>query len=245
MGNVVLLELDKVTKSYASPGGGPSVPVLKEISLKVAQGESVAITGPSGSGKSTLLNLIGTLDRPTTGIIRFAGQDVSQRSDPELARLRNQVIGFIFQQHHLLPQCTALENVLVPTLPRLNRRRDRSEPRTRLEAQDRAEESPWAHGRRLLERLGLGARLDYRPGQLSGGERQRVALVRALINHPKMLLADEPTGALDQASADHLAELLVEVNREEKVTLILVTHALDLANRTQHQFRLRLGRLEE
>src|SRR5262249_34509948 len=159
--------------------------------------DSLAIIGPSGSGKSTLLNIIGTLDRPTLGTIQLDGQDLTALDDLALADLRNRQVGFIFQGHHLLPQCTVLENVLVPTLASKDRH-------LRSTAPDRA--------RGLLDRVGLGARLEHRPGQLSGGERQRVAVVRALINQPKLLLADEPTGALDRASAANLAQLLVDLN---------------------------------
>jgi lipoprotein-releasing system ATP-binding protein len=242
MENINLLELQEVGRSYLSPEGS-AVPVLEGISLEVRSGDSLAITGPSGSGKSTLLNLIGALDRPTTGRICLEGSDLSLKSDAELAGLRNREIGFVFQQHHLLPQCTALENVLIPTLPRVPAVPQATASSVPSGNRTRSREEARKQGCRLLERVGLGARLDYRPGQLSGGERQRVALVRALINQPRLLLADEPTGALDQASARQLADLLLELNREERVTLILVTHALDLAGRMQRQYALRQGRL--
>ena len=195
---------------------GVPVSVLSDVSLELARGESLAIIGPSGSGKSTLLNIIGTLDCATSGQVFLDGQDLSRLDELQLATVRNRQIGFIFQSHHLLPQCSVLENVLVPTLAS----KDAS---VRNGASARAQ--------KLLERVGLGPRLSHRPGQLSGGERQRVAVVRALINQPKLLLADEPTGALDRASALNLAQLLVELNREENVTLIVVTHALDLAHK--------------
>lgn len=223
-----MLELSNVTKSYESMDGGESVVVLKDISLQIHRGESVAIIGPSGSGKSTLLNIIGTLDRPTTGIVKLDGQDLGTLTDDELAAIRNRQIGFVFQAHHLLPQCTVWENVLVPTLAQKN-----AHPKN--DVCDRA--------MRLLKRVELARRLDHRPGQLSGGERQRVAVVRALINEPKLLLADEPTGALDRSSALNLAQLLIELNREEEVTLVVVTHALDLAQRMQRRFELRDGTL--
>ena len=184
--------------------------------------------GPSGSGKSTLLNIIGTLDDPTRGRVFLREQDLAQLDELQLAAVRNRQIGFIFQAHHLLPQCTVLENVLVPTLAS-------PESAQRKSAPERA--------RRLLDRVGLGGRIDHRPGQLSGGERQRVAVVRALINQPELLLADEPTGALDRAAAEELARLLIELNREERVTLILVTHAPDLAARMKRVFELQDGRL--
>ncbi|MBU6399259.1 MAG: ABC transporter ATP-binding protein [Verrucomicrobia bacterium] len=221
-----LLELVEVSKRYET--GAAPVTVLDQISLRVAAGESIAITGPSGSGKSTLLNIIGTLDRPTEGQVQLDGRDLSRLDDRQLAEVRGRQIGFVFQAHYLLPQCTVLENVLVPTL---------ACPQTNLG--DGAE----TRGRRLLERVGLGARLTHRPGQLSGGERQRVAVVRALINQPKLVLADEPTGALDHTSATALGRLLVELNREEHVTLIVVTHAASLAALMQRGLELRDGRL--
>jgi ABC-type lipoprotein export system ATPase subunit len=186
-----LLRLDRVTKTYAGGGGAESVSVLREVNLEVAPGQSVAIIGPSGSGKSTLLNIIGTLDRPSTGAVWLDGRDLSQLDDEALARVRNREIGFIFQLHHLLPQCTVLENVLVPTLAG-------GDEALRDGAGERA--------RQLLQRVGLGQRLSHRPGQLSGGERQRVAVVRALINRPKLVLADEPTGALDRFRPDQLRQ---------------------------------------
>lgn len=223
----MLLELINVAKRYDMPNGATNAPyVLKDVTLRVDSSESVAITGPSGSGKSTLLNIIGALDRPTDGRVLLDGRDLSQLKDDELATIRNRQIGFVFQLHHLLPQYTVLENVLVPTLASASRS-------TRDDAESRAH--------RLLERVGLRARLSYRPGQLSGGERQRVAVVRALINNPGMLLADEPTGSLDRAAADNLAQLLVELNREEGVTLIMVTHSLDLAGRMARVLELKDG----
>ena len=222
----MLLELTNVAKRYNLPDGANAPYVLRDVNLRVAPGESIAVTGPSGSGKSTLLNIIGALDRPTAGRVLLEGQDLSRLGDDGLSIVRNQQIGFIFQLHHLLPQYAALENVLVPTLA------SRS-PTPKDETEKRAQ--------RLLERVGLGNRLSYRPGRLSGGERQRVAVVRALINHPKLLLADEPTGSLDHTTADNLAQLLVELNSEEGVTLILVTHSLDLARRMSRVLEIRDG----
>jgi lipoprotein-releasing system ATP-binding protein len=219
-----------VSKSYDSLDGSQPIFVLKEVSIELEQGQSLAIVGPSGSGKSTLLNIIGTLDRPTQGQVWLDGQDVSTLDETQLAAVRNQRIGFVFQAHHLLPQCTVLENVLVPTLPLQDQKR-------RAGAEDRA--------RKLLDRVGLAPRLSHRPGQLSGGEKQRVAVVRAMINEPQLLLADEPTGALDRASARTLGQLLLDLNREEGVTLIVVTHALDLAKRMQRVLELRDGALAE
>jgi ABC-type lipoprotein export system ATPase subunit len=226
-----LLKLDQVTKTYAAGEGTRPVTVLRNLSTEFSAGESVAIIGPSGSGKSTLLNIIGALDSPDSGRVLFDGRDLSGLGEEELAGLRNLQIGFIFQAHHLLPQCTVLENILVPTLAdaRAGGRKRRADAEQR--------------GTRLLQRVGLGERLHHRPGQLSGGERQRVAVVRALINGPKLLLADEPTGALDRASALDLAQLLVELNREEKVTLLVVTHALNLAGQMGRVLELREGML--
>ena len=222
-----LLRLEKVTKNYVAAGATP-VAVLRDLSFNIEAGESVAIIGPSGSGKSTLLNIIGTLDQPTSGSVWLDGRDLSRLNEQQLAAVRNQQIGFVFQSHHLLPQCSVLENVLVPTIADIRGHAGGG-------AVDRAE--------KLLKRVGLSERLHHRPGQLSGGERQRVAVVRALINQPKLLLADEPTGALDRNSAQGLAQLLVELNREEQVTLIVVTHALDLARQMRRTLELCDGRL--
>jgi lipoprotein-releasing system ATP-binding protein len=226
--NAPILKLESVGKSYPSAGG--ELPILSGVSLELSAGESLAIVGPSGSGKSTLLNIVGTLDRPSTGRVVIDGQDVTGLDELALADLRNRKLGFVFQGHHLLPQCSVLENVLVPTLASKDRAARAAAP---------------ARARQLLERVGLGARLDHRPGQLSGGERQRVAVVRALINQPKLLLADEPTGALDRASAGNLAQLLIELNREQSVTLIVVTHALDLAAKMRQVLTIDSGRLVE
>ena len=225
-----LLKLQKVSKDYIAAEGAPPVRVLRDITLDLARGESLAIIGPSGCGKSTLLNLIGTLDRPTSGQVLLDGKDFSGLNDADLATLRNRQIGFIFQSHHLLPHCSVWENVLVPTLA------DRSFTTGMTEPPDQ-------RAQRLLQRVGLGERLHHRPSQLSGGERQRVAVVRALINQPPLLLADEPTGALDRASAEGLGQLLVDLNHEEGVTLIVVTHALDLARRMGRVMELRDGTL--
>lgn len=225
-----LLQLAEVSKRYGSPAGG-MLTILEGISLEVAAGESVAIVGPSGSGKSTLLHLIGTLDRPTSGTVRLDGQDLGALDEPALAAVRNRKIGFVFQAHYLLPQCTVLENVLVPTLA------------ARVPAAVPAAEAPAARAERLLARVGLAERLHHRPSQLSGGESQRVAVVRALINQPQLLLADEPTGSLDGASAEQLARLLAELNREERVTLIVVTHSQQLAQSLGRRLELKGGRL--
>jgi lipoprotein-releasing system ATP-binding protein len=222
------LQLRDVGKSYKSVQDAPPVVVLDGINLGIERGQSVAIVGPSGSGKSTLLNIIGTLDEPTRGQVLLEGEDIGKLDQRQLAATRNRKIGFVFQAHHLLPQCTVLENVLTPSVVC-------ADAALRQSAPERA--------RRLLERVGLGRRLDHRPGQLSGGERGRVAVVRALINQPRLLLADEPTGSLDRAAGEELARLLVELNREEQVTLIVVTHAPDLAQRMGLRFQLLDGRL--
>jgi len=224
-----LLALRNVSKHYATNGATENLPVLADISLEVARGETMAIVGPSGSGKSTLLQIIGTLDRATSGEVLLDGKNLAAFGDLQLAEVRNRQIGFVFQAHYLLPQCTVLENVLVPTLAAQKSENDGETSATRA--------------RQLLKRVGLGDRLHNRPGQLSGGERQRAAVVRALVNRPQLLLADEPTGALDHASATALGQLLEELNREEGVTLIVVTHALDLAKRMNRILELADGKL--
>jgi lipoprotein-releasing system ATP-binding protein len=235
---VPLLELAGVSKRFDPPAGTGSLVILEEISLEVRAGESVAVVGPSGSGKSTLLHLIGGLDRPSAGKVLLEGRDLGQLSEVQLAFVRNRLLGFVFQFHYLLPQCTVLENVLVPTLAGVGAESPGPNNPTRCE------ESPEERAIRLLKRLGLGERLDHRPGELSGGERQRVAVARALINQPRLLLADEPTGALDQASARELGRLLAELNREERVTLIVVTHSMELAAGMGRVFTLSGGRLQ-
>ena len=217
-----VLKLENVHKQYESADRDP-VPVLRGISLTVQRGDSLAIVGPSGSGKSTLLNILGSLDSPTRGSIRLDGEELAHLPEQKLAAIRSQKIGFVFQSHHLLPQCSVLENIIVPTLA----------------ATGRAPASALERAKQLLERVGLEHRVDHRPAQLSGGECQRVAVVRALINRPSLILADEPTGALDHSTAESLADLLVELNRDEHVTLIVVTHSEELAAKmgTTHQLQ--------
>jgi ABC-type lipoprotein export system ATPase subunit len=230
-----MLELINVAKSYPpcllskTERVAAGVCVLRDITLKVEDGQSIVIVGPSGSGKSTLLNIIGALDRPTSGEVLLDGRDFAKLDETELARIRNREIGFVFQLHHLLPQCTVLENVLVPTLAH-------KDNTLKKETRERAVN--------LLQRVGLEEHLLHRPGELSGGQRQRVAVVRALINSPKLLLADEPTGSLDADASKNIAELLVELNRSEKVTLIVVTHSLELAERIGQIWELRGGVLK-
>ena len=221
-----MLELVHVTKSFESPAETGSVCVLKDITMNVEEGESLVIIGPSGSGKSTLLNIIGALDRPTDGEVILDGKNLAVLNDDELAGIRNWKIGFVFQLHHLLPQCTVLENVLIPTLA------DKG-AFSREESQQRA-----IH---LLERVGLKNFLQYRPGELSGGQRQRVAVARALINKPKLLLADEPTGSLDKDASKNVADILVELNQAEKVTMVVVTHSFELAERFEKIMELNEG----
>ena len=225
--NAVVLRLENVYKQYESEDCSP-VKVLKGISLTVKRGNSIAIVGPSGCGKSTLLNILGSLDSPTSGNIQLDGQELANLSEPELATVRNQKIGFIFQSHHLLPQCSVLENVLVPTLA--------EKGKASFDAIERAKQ--------LLERSGLEHRLTHRPSQLSGGECQRVAVVRALINQPSLILADEPTGALDYSNAEAMTELLVNLNLEDQVTLIVVTHSTELAAKMGATYKLQNGIFE-
>jgi lipoprotein-releasing system ATP-binding protein len=222
----MLLEIQELTKSYRATDGTDAVAVLRELDMEVDAGESVSIIGPSGSGKSTILNIIGALDRADSGSVKVDGREVEKLTEANLATYRNTAVGFIFQLHHLLPQCTVLENVLVPTLAL---KRDNAAARLRAEE--------------LLAAVGLQHRLHHKPGQLSGGERQRAAVARALINQPKLLLADEPTGALDRDSAARLIDLLVELNTKQGITLIMVTHALELSRRMKRVLELRAGQL--
>jgi ABC-type lipoprotein export system ATPase subunit len=222
-----MVELVDVTKTYGHPGDPGSVSVLKGITLKIEQGGSIVIVGPSGCGKSTLLNIIGGLDHATSGQVLFDGRDLAGLKDDELARIRNREIGFVFQLHHLLPQCTVLENVLVPTLA------GKGHAGTRKEAES------------LLARVGLADRMSHRPGELSGGQRQRVAVARALINKPRLLLADEPTGSLDEGASQSIAELLAQLNRDDGVTLVVVTHSRELAARIGRVMELSGGILND
>lgn len=241
--STTLLQVRQLVKRYETGAG--SVSVLNGVSLQVDRGDSLAIVGPSGSGKSTLLQIIGTLDHSTGGSVELDGHDLSALGDDQLAQVRNREMGFIFQSHYLLPQCTAWENVVVPTLARNRGRESAHDQQLRPTSGGTGDESVDQRAERLLKRVGLGERMTHFPGQLSGGERQRVAVVRALINQPTLLLADEPTGALDRDSAESLGQLLVELNEEEHVTLILVTHSLQLAKRMKRGLRLEGGKLVE
>jgi predicted ABC-type transport system involved in lysophospholipase L1 biosynthesis ATPase subunit len=231
-----VLALRDVHKGYRSPDGLRLIPVLNGVNLEVAQGETLAVVGPSGSGKSTLLSLMGALEASDQGSVLLDGQALSRASERERARLRSRRIGFVFQSHHLLPQCSAWENVLVPTMAARRGRESR---------RDGAAEGVEARARRLLERVGLGDRLAHRPAELSGGECLRVAVARALVNRPGLLLADEPTGSLDERTAGELAELLVQVNAEEGTTLVVVTHSPALATLMGRRLQLRAGVLTE
>ncbi len=224
----MLLELQEVSKRYESPDGVEAVEIFSGLEFEAAEEDTVAIVGPSGSGKSTFLNLVGGLDRPSSGRILYNGADIFRFDERKLAEYHRQEVGFVFQLHHLLPQCTVFENVLVPTLTDKSRN-------ARSEYESRA--------RDLLEEVGLEHRINHRPGELSGGERQRAAVARALINRPKLLLADEPTGSLDHRSSGALADLLVDLNQREHVTLIMVTHALEVARRMKRVYEVSDGRL--
>ena len=224
------LQLVDVRKSFAL--AGRTVEVLRGVSFALAAGEALAVTGPSGSGKSTLLHLIGTLDRPSAGAITVDGVDPWSLAEPALARFRNRTVGFVFQDHHLLPQYSVLENVLLPALAFPGEGRAGGEP-----APERAAA--------LLASVGLGHRLDHRPAELSGGERQRVAVARALVNRPSLLLCDEPTGSLDRATAEAVADVLFDLHREAGTMLIAVTHSLELAARFPRRCELVEGRCVE
>jgi lipoprotein-releasing system ATP-binding protein len=219
-----LIALRNLTKEYVD--GPRVVRVLTGLDLDVAAGERVAIVGESGVGKSTLLHILGTLDRPTSGEVWFDGEDLTARNDRELARFRNREVGFIFQFHHLLPDFTALENVMMPA---------------RIAGSGR--EAARRRAAALLARVGLAARADHRPGELSGGEQQRVAVARALIQEPRVVLADEPTGNLDPATGEGVQALLLELNRERNVTLVVATHNPGLAAAMDRTLRLAGGRI--
>ncbi|HEV3342868.1 MAG TPA: ABC transporter ATP-binding protein [Pirellulales bacterium] len=218
------LSVQEVAKEF--PTRAEPLVVLRCCSFDLARGENLAILGPSGSGKSTLLQIVGTLDQPTSGQVRIGGDDPFELSEPRLAKFRNERIGFVFQDHHLLPQCTVQENVLLPTL-----------------AGGGATEAAFKRAWMLLDRVGLSARLDHRPAELSGGERQRVAIARALIRQPMLLLADEPTGNLDRSTAATIGDLLLELQQLEQTMLVVVTHSLELAARFQRKVALDGGRL--
>ncbi|SHJ77428.1 lipoprotein-releasing system ATP-binding protein [Tangfeifania diversioriginum] len=223
----MLLQLQNITKGYGEPGKHSYRQVLKTLNFGVEKGDKIAIVGPSGSGKTTLLNLIGALDSPEEGKVFFNEKDLTSYSKSELAGFRNKNLGFIFQLHHLLPQLTLLENVLLPLLPQSN--------------SVSGEQKEWAE--HLIKKVGIWEQRNQKPSQMSGGECQRTAVVRAMVNKPELLLADEPTGALDEENAKALTELLIKLSDEEGITLITVTHAADLADQMDKKYTLKNGKL--
>ncbi|MDB6012346.1 MAG: lipoprotein transporter ATP-binding protein [Gammaproteobacteria bacterium] len=223
---VPVLEARNVHKSFRQ--GPVTLEVLQGVAISIGTGERIAIVGSSGSGKTTLLQILGGLDRPTTGHVLVDGKDIHEQTEKERGDLRNRALGFVYQFHHLLPEFSALENVAMPLLVR------------RMKVADAR-----AKARRLLDRVGLGQRLDHRPDQLSGGERQRAAVARALVTEPKIVLADEPTGNLDGSNAESVFALMLELNRELGTSLIVVTHDLRLASRMERIFAIERGVLTE
>ena len=223
-----MIDVQNVSKVYEMPG--EAVRVLDGVNLQVNAGETAAVVGPSGSGKTTLLNLLGALDRPNEGKVLVDGRDLASFGEEESALFRNKSLGFVFQHHHLLPQCTLLENVVLPRL---------------AGGWEEPEEETAARAESLLEKVGLQDRLTHFPYQLSGGERLRTALARALVNEPGLVLADEPTGSLDQETTGVVADLLEQLNSQVGVTLVVVTHNVDLARRMQNYYELRGGKPEK
>ena len=220
----MLLQLKNISKGYGIQGTHSFRPVLKKLSFEIEKGERIAIVGPSGSGKTTLLNLIGAIDLPDSGEVVFQEKNITTYSKKELAAFRNQHLGFIFQLHHLMPQLNLWENVLLPVLP--------------LGTVTR-EQTDWAEY--LIRKVGIWEQRKQKPSEMSGGECQRTAVVRALINKPEIILADEPTGALDEENARALSELLIELSEEENVSLITVTHSSELANKMNKVLHLKNG----
>ena len=222
-----MLSASNVSKIYPTPRG--DLPILRHVSLEVARGQAVAVMGPSGSGKSTLLYILGALDSPTSGTVTLEGQNPFGLNEREQAAFRNRHIGFVFQDHSLLPQCSVLENVLAPTLVAPPSERDAKSDERRA--------------RELLAQVGLGERLEHRPGELSGGEKQRAAIARALIREPLLLLCDEPTGNLDRASAENVASLLLQLHERRRTILVVVTHSAALAERFTVRYEMSEGTL--
>lgn len=219
------LSAKSISKSYASAAGN-ELAILEEINLDLTQEDSASIVGPSGCGKSTLLSILGTLDSPSGGTVLMDNVNPFELDDTKLAEFRSKNIGFIFQDHHLLPQCTVLENVLVPFL-----------------SDGQANQAQIEQATKLIDRVGLRERRLHRPAQLSGGEKQRVAIARALVRNPGLLLADEPTGNLDPATANDVIQLLLELQAETQSIMIVVTHSMDIASKTRQQLKLVDGRL--
>jgi len=224
----MLLELSNITRYFGNGDPGNRRYVLDDISLSLGTGDSIAITGPSGSGKSTLLHIMGTLDKPDSGTVKFNGTEIGSLKEPELARIRNRNLGFVFQLHYLLPQLTLLENVLVPVLPEKNSAIYKTAGKRALD---------------LLEMVGLKDRIRQRPGQMSVGECQRAAVVRALIREPELILADEPTGSLDHLSAMQMGNLLKELNSKFSIAMVVVTHSMELAQNMDRIYRIDNGKL--
>lgn len=221
-----MLQLNNLSKDYATPRG--NLPILAGVTLTFNRGDAVAMMGPSGSGKSTLLYLVGALESPTSGTVMLDGQNPFDLDEAKLAAFRNEKIGFVFQDHCLLPQCSVLENVLTPTLVAKSGKGD-----------------PVARAKALLAKVGLSERLDHRPAELSGGEKQRVAIARALINEPLLLLCDEPTGNLDHDTAETVASLLLDLHRQQQTILIVVTHSAELAAKFPQRFELINRKLQQ
>ncbi len=226
MGSVNILEIEGVEREF--PAAPEPLKVLRGIDLTLPEGEAMAIMGPSGSGKSTLLQIMGTLDRPTAGRVRISGEDPFALAPSALALFRNRKIGFVFQDHHLLPQCSVLENVLIPTL-----------------VTPTAERPDASRGIELLERVGLADRADHLPSEISGGERQRTAVARALINHPALLLCDEPTGNLDEETAEKIGDLFEQLLKDLKTSMVVVTHSHPFAARFGTQYEMSGGKLRK
>jgi len=231
-----MLQVAHLSKDYPTPRG--ALAVLSDVSFSLAAGDAAAIMGPSGSGKSSLLYLLGALEPPSSGTVTLDGQDPFQLPPARLAAFRNRSVGFVFQDHCLLPQCTLLENVLIPTLVAPAPARSLSGNGERAPGGDAN-----ARARMLIEQVGLSPRIDHRPGELSGGERQRVAIARALVREPRLLLCDEPTGNLDRASAGNVAALLKDLHRQQQTILIVVTHSTELASSFPIRFELVDSRL--
>jgi ABC-type lipoprotein export system ATPase subunit len=224
----MILKLENISKSYGIKEQGNQREVLKDLSFEINKGECIAIIGPSGSGKTTLLNIIGTFDFPDGGKVLFNNQDISGLSEKEVNSFRNEQVGTVFQLHHLLPQCTLLENILIPTLP-LKAKTEKVRKRNRAEE--------------LMKSVGIWDMRHQKPSQLSGGECQRAAVVRAMINEPSLILADEPTGALDEENVEKIADLLLDINRKYQLSLLVVTHSYELAKRMDKIYELKNGKL--